>query len=336
MTDPQMQPAAQGWMARLAPFAAAFTGLVLAFSALTKFLSPKAFVAAIGEYGLFPESLILPVATGVTALEFALGLMLISGIGRRSATRIALPLVVAFTLLILRAISTGMTGCGCFGEVVSVPPRVELVLDLVLLAALVVVWRAGEDLHIARGRFASSFGWVAFSIGAVIFLARGPVVAGTGELDVDRDDLAVLAQADPPLPLPREGFLFFFSADCDHCWAYAGGVELMAQRVEGLEVAGVTLSGPAELDAFREAFRPSYPIHTLEPRQFNALAPDYPAAIWIQGGEIAGTWAGYVPGLRKIAEEGGYFYEVVEEPVRALGGDGDAAERFGGPLRGRQ
>jgi len=322
-----------GGLARLAAPAAVLTGLVLAFSALTKFLGPKAFVATIGDYGIFAGWMILPVATGAVALEFALGLMLLTGIGRRVATRIAIPLVIAFVLLILRAISTGMTECGCFGEVISMPPPAELALDLVLLALLAVVWRAGSDFAVTRGRVATTFGWSALCLGAVIFLARGPVVAAEGKLDVVRDDLAVLAQADPPLPLPQEGFLFFFSADCDHCWAYAGGVELMAQRVSGLEVVGITLSGPAELETFRDAFQPSYPIHRLTPKQFNELVPDYPAAIWIQGGHIAGTWAGFVPGLRQIAEEGGYAYQEPAPPAPEFGAE---KSPFGGTLRARR
>jgi uncharacterized membrane protein YphA (DoxX/SURF4 family) len=322
-------------LARLAPFAAAVTGLVLAFSALTKFLSPKAFVSTIGDYGIFADWMVLPLATGAVGLELALGLMLISGIGRRMATRIAIPLVVAFIILITRAIATGMTNCGCFGEVIAIPPPAELVLDFVMLAALLVVWRGGEDLAPTRGRFATSFGWVTLCVAAVIFLARGPVVAGVSTLDLERDDLAVLAQADPPLPLPQEGFLFFFSADCDHCWAYAGGVELMAQRVRGLEVVGVTFSGPAEMEAFNEAFQPSYPIHVLPMRDFNALVDDYPAGIWIQGGEVAGTWGGFVPGLRQIVEEGGYFYEATRGPTQASDPAGGSSP-FGGTLRGRK
>jgi len=319
----------------MAPLAAAITGLVLAFSALTKFLSPKAFVSTIGDYGVFADWMILPAATAAVALEFALGLMLISGIGRRVAARLAIPLVIAFVLLIIRAMATGMTACGCFGEVVSIPMPAELALDVVLLGLLVIVVRGGADFPATRGRVATTFGWVAVCVGAVVFLAGGPVVGGDESLDIERDDLAVLAQASPPLALPQDGFLFFFSADCDHCWAYAGGVELMARRVRGFQVVGVTLSGPAEMEAFREAFQPSYPIHQLSPRQFNDLVDNYPAGIWIQGGEIAGTWAGFVPGLRQIVEEGGYFYETPERPPLNVGGSDDD-KPFGGTLRGRQ
>jgi hypothetical protein len=335
MTVTSPQNSAPGWMVRLAPLAAAFTGLVLAFSALTKFINPKAFVATVSDYGIFPEGLVLPVATGAAAVEFALGLMLISGIGRRMAARIAVPLVIAFVLLILRALSIGLTDCGCFGEVIKIPPVYELVLDGVLLVALYVVLRAGADFPATGGRVATTFGWVALCVGAVIFLARGPVVSAEETLDVVYDDLAVLAQAEPPLPIPHDGFLFFFSADCDHCWAYVGGVELMARRVRGLEVIGVTLSGPAEMDSFREAFQPSFPIHTLTPRQFNDLVDTYPAGIWIQDGRIARTWAGFVPGLREIAEEGGYSYEAAATPAfNSIGASGDSP--FGGTLRGRK
>ena len=80
MTDTQLHSTAPGWMARTAPFAAAFTGFVLAFSALTKFLSPKAFVAAIGEYGLFPEPLILPLATGFGVDPIHLGIIFLANL----------------------------------------------------------------------------------------------------------------------------------------------------------------------------------------------------------------------------------------------------------------
>lgn len=326
-------PHSEGALARFAPFAAFVVGLVFCVSAFTKFLGPKAFVASVADYGLFPDWSVLPVATGVTALEFALGLMLISGVGRRVATRIAVPLVVLFIALLARAIATGMTGCGCFGEVFEIPPVVEVVLDVVLLGLLAVVWRGGSDFAPARGRTATVFGWAALCLAAVIFLARGPVVAGEESLDVQYDDLAVLAQADPPLPVPRDGFLFFFSADCDHCWAYAGGVELMAQRIRDFTVVGVTLSDPMALEGYREAFQPSYPIHVLEPRLFNQLVSTYPAGIWIQGGHIARTWAGFIPGLRQIVEEGGYVYEPAPTgPASARDDDSP----FGGVLRARQ
>jgi hypothetical protein len=334
MTETAERTAPTGPLARLAPLAAALTGLVLAFSALTKFLSPKAFVSTIGDYGIFADWIVLPLATGAVAAELALGLMLISGIGRRFAARLAIPLVAAFILLLIRALAIGMTDCGCFGEVVSLPIPAEIALDVVLLALLLIVVRAGADFPGTGGRIATTFGWVTLCLGAVIFLARGPVVGGEESLDIVRDDLAVLAQAEPPLALPQDGFLFFFSADCDHCWAYAGGVELMARRVRGLEVIGVTLSGPMEMEAFREAFQPSYPIHQLTPRQFNDLVDNYPAGIWIQGGQIAGTWAGFVPGLRQIVEQGGYFYKEPEDtPFNATGSD---SSPFGGTLRSRQ
>jgi uncharacterized membrane protein YphA (DoxX/SURF4 family) len=321
-------------MIRLAPVAAAITGIVLAYSALTKFLSPRAFVAVMGDYGLFPEAMILPVATGAVALEFSLGLMLLSGIGRRFAARIAVPMVVVFVAFIIRALATGMSDCGCFGEEISIPPLIELFLDFALLALLFVVWRAGEDFAPARGRVAATFGWSALCLGALIFLGRGPVVPTEESLGVEYEDLAVLAQATPPVAIPQEAFLFFFSGDCDHCWAYAGGVELMAQRIKDFRVIGITLSDAADLEGFREAFQPTYPIHVLPPREFNSLVRTYPAGIWIQGGRIAGSWAGFVPGLRQIAEEGGYFYEPSE--VDGPGFRQEDSNPFGGTLRGRQ
>jgi hypothetical protein len=334
MTQSSDTNPAPTWMVRVAPVASAITGIVLAFSAFTKFLSPKAFVSAIGDYGLFPNGMILPLATGVVGLELALGLMLLSGVSRRLAARLAVPLVVAFIILIIRAMATGMTGCGCFGEVISVPLHFELLIDLVMLALLATVWRAGEDFVPAWGWGASSFGWLALCIGALVFLALGPVVSADESLDIEFDDLAVLGRADPPVAIPQDGLLFFFSADCDHCWAYAGGVELMAHRIKDFRVLGITMSDPADLEDFRLAFQPSYPIHVLPPRDFSKLVDNYPAGIWIQGGKIAGSWAGFVPGLRQIVEEGGYFYQPPDHTEYGSGSNSDSP--FGGTLRSRQ
>ena len=334
MTQSSDTNPAPAWMARLAAVAAAITGIVLAYSALTKFLSPRAFVSIMGDYGLFPEAMILPLATGAVALEFALGLMLLSGIGRRFAAKIAIPMVVLFIAFIIRALATGMSGCGCFGEAISIPPRIELFLDFALLGLLVVVWRAGEDFAPARGRVATSFGWLALCAGALIFLGRGPVVPTEESLGVQFDDLAVLALANPPVAIPQEGFLFFFSGDCDHCWAYAGGVELMGQRIKDFRVIGITLSDAADLEGFREAFQPSYPIHVLPPREFNSLVSTFPSGVWIQGGRIAGSWAGFVPGLRQIVEEGGYSYTLPR--VEGYGAGQQSSSPFGGTLKGRQ
>lgn len=327
----------------LALVAAILVGSVLIFSAYTKILSPKAFVASVESYGLLPTSLVLPGATGLIGLEIALGLMLVLGPGRRIAAFITLPLVLLFIGMVTYAMQVGLEECGCFGEVIKMEPRQELFVDIVLLALTgLVIWK-GRGVEIGSPHVAPTLGWGGLALGAALFLAAGPALSEVEGLDLSMEDLAVLAQADPPLEIGEDAFLFFFAADCDHCWAFAGGVQLMHDRVEGLPVHAVTYSDRLSLDSFREAFAPTYPIHVLDRRAFDALVANYPAGIWIQAGGISQTWAGFVPSHRQIVEGGGYSYR---QPGEFRGGVGSplleqevpapGLPDFGGTMSGRR
>lgn len=330
-----------GVWSSLALVAAILVGGVLIFSAYTKILSPKAFVASVESYGLLPSWALLPGTTGLIGLEIALGLLLILGPGRRVAAWITLPLVLMFIAMVSYAMRTGLEECGCFGEVLKMEPRQELFVDLVLLGLTGLVLWKGRSLELGSRLVAPTLGWGGLVVGAAIFLAAGPAVSSSEELDLRWSDLSVLEQAQPPLVLGEDAFLFFFAADCDHCWAFAGAVQLMHDRVEGLPVHAITFSDRLSLDAFRDAFQPTYPIHVLDRAVFDRLVATYPAGVWIQAGGISQTWAGFVPSHRQIAESGGYLYR--ETPAAPLGGEGAITEEsptsalpsFGGTLSGR-
>ncbi len=325
--------AAHGTGEALAFVASLVLGAVFVLSAATKILSPKAFLSTLETYQVLPAAWNLPAATGVVGLELGLGLLFLLGPGRRTAAWIALPLVVAFIGLVAHAMRAGLKECGCFGEVLSMPPRAELILDIVLLILVLLVLRHGRSLELGSPLVAPTLGWGGLALGGALFLAGGPVSAGSQTLDSTRVDLDLLAQADPPLEITDDAFLFFFSADCDHCWAYAGAVQLMQDRLEGIEVHAVTFSDRTSLEQFREAFHPTYPIHVLDEDLFDRVTDMYPAAVWIQAGEVAGTWSGFVPSHREIAEAGGYSYRPV--PDAAPDPSDAPGSLFGGPVRGR-
>ena len=329
----------------LAVVAAMVVGAVLLFSAFTKMISAPAFVSTVEDYQFLAPSLVLPAATLLIGIEFGLALMLILGPGRRLAAGITVPLAAVFMVFNVIAIQRGMADCGCFGEVIKVAPEQELVLNAVMVVLAGVVLRFGRPFATPHPMVTPTVGWGGTLLGVGLFLLGGPVVSNSGEsMDVTTDDLEVLADASPPLAeIPDDAFFYFFSADCDHCWAYAGAVQLMHDRVEGLEVHAVTNSDPMSLEAFEDAFLPTYPIHRLDPATFDAMVPTYPSAVFVQAGGVSQTWAGWVPSHRQIAESAGYFYreappvaadDAVDEGP-ANGSGASAADLLGGTLSGR-
>lgn len=312
-------------------------GAVLVFSAGTKILAPSAFLSSVSDYGILGSRWVLPAGAGITALEVALGAMLILGLGRRWAARAALPLILLFVAMIVYAIRAGLSDCGCFGAVIKMPPAMELGVDMVLLLLVGLVLAWGEDLVPVGHRLTAFAGWGAFLLGGVLFLSGNPVTASGERLEIEPAQLQLLSQAQPPLDVSEgDHFIFLFSADCDHCWAFAGGVELMHQRLEGVSVEAVTFSDPASLAEFRRAFAPSYPIHVLDSERFDELTKMYPAAIWIQGGQVTDSWSGFVPSHRELAESGGYAYRQSAATLGDTTPEEDGSP-FGGAIRaGRQ
>lgn len=326
----------------MALVAAMLVGAVLLFSAATKMLAAPAFIATVQDFEIFPAALVLPGATLLIGLELGLALMLILGPGRRFAAWVTAPLAVVFMAFNAIAIQKGLTDCGCFGEAIKVSPQQELVLNGVMLVLAVIVIRFAAPFRTPSPLVTPTVGWGGLVLGVGLFLLGGPVVSSDGEgLDVAMEDLAILEQATPPVELGDDTFLFFFSADCDHCWAYAGGVQAMHDRVEGLQVIGVTNSDPMSLESFEDAFRPTYPIHRLEPKLFDELVSMYPGAVFVQAGGIADTWSGFVPSHREIAEGYGYFYREVPAaedvvPVEAEAPASGSSDLFGGTVSGRR
>jgi uncharacterized membrane protein YphA (DoxX/SURF4 family) len=339
-------PGRRGGLSSAAHLASVLVGATLIFSAFTKMLGPKAFVASVDGYGVLPAGKALFAATGVVGLELCIGVLLILGIYRRFAAFLGSALLLGFSALLIHAIRAGLGSCGCFGEVISIPPPVELIIDAFLLFCCLVVLFRGRDVEVGGNGFRQALAWGTFCLGAALFLAADPSVHADETLTVELSSLAVLQAADPPLELPQEGFLFFFSADCPHCWSFSGAVEAMATRLVDFEVHGVTMSGPQTLEDFRRDFSPSYPIHVVSEGQFHQITDEYPAGIWLSGGQIAKGWTGLIPSHRELSDLGGYLVSekavattrvdsLETAPADSVGAAADDSSPFGGLVKSR-
>jgi hypothetical protein len=246
-------------------------------------------------------------------------------------------LMMLFVGLMTEAIRRGFEQCGCFGEVLHLAPRQEIWIDvLLLLLTVVVIWR-GENRNWGSAGLRHAMAWGALCLGAFFFLLGGPVPASTGQYQLAPNALKALEGADPPLEIPQNGMIFLFSADCDHCWAFAGGVQMTANKLAGFEVHGVTFSPPGDVARFEESFQPSYPIHRISKQAFNQLIDVYPGAIWFKDGEVAQAWSGFVPSHRELADLGGYdIRQAPSAPSPASEESSPSgAGLFGGTVSGR-
>lgn len=152
-------------------------GAVFIFSGGMKCLDMWGTAQKVGDYlaAFGMERLLgLKVAIAVTlsAVEFAVGLMLVTGTWRRMASLAALVFMAVFTLLTLGvAIWDPLDECGCFGEAIRISNWNSFFKNVALLALSMAVWRSagGGKLFSPRREEAML---------TVVFLCV-PLIAGT-------------------------------------------------------------------------------------------------------------------------------------------------------------
>ena len=89
----------------------------------------------------FFESLALPIAIFVVALELLLGIMLLLKIGVKKTLGVMILLCIFFAFLTFySAYFNKVTDCGCFGDAIKFTPWQSFIKDIILLAALVILW----------------------------------------------------------------------------------------------------------------------------------------------------------------------------------------------------
>jgi uncharacterized membrane protein YphA (DoxX/SURF4 family) len=119
-------------------------GLLFVVSGAEKVLSPyQNFVYAIEAYQLLPGWASAPFAQVFPWFECLTGLFLMLGLWTKKALLGAIVMTGMFILVVTQALlrHLPLDQCGCFGELVHVPPRVILVFDSAILLLLYMLDR---------------------------------------------------------------------------------------------------------------------------------------------------------------------------------------------------
>lgn len=104
------------WMRTISLLARWGLAAVWLVSGWIKAADPVESVIAVRAYELLPESLVRPVAIGLPAVEIALGLLLLIGLGTRLAALASAALLMVLIAGIASAWARGLQiDCGCFG-----------------------------------------------------------------------------------------------------------------------------------------------------------------------------------------------------------------------------
>lgn len=121
---------------------------VLIWAALPKVRDPAAFVQAIENYHMVPETLAPWMAAVLPWVEIVVGVALVANVRARAAAAIAGGLFVVFGVAMAQAIARGINlDCGCFGSALAAQVTWwSVARNAGLAAAAALVVGRGADL----------------------------------------------------------------------------------------------------------------------------------------------------------------------------------------------
>jgi uncharacterized membrane protein YphA (DoxX/SURF4 family) len=134
-------------------------GLLLIVSGFEKAIQPwQNFAFMIEAYDVFPRFLETAAARVVPWVELFVGVFLIMGLWLKPVLRICQVIFLVFIVLVTQALWRGLAldDCGCFGQLIALPPIVTLVLDvLVFVVVTVMIYCPQQALRLSFDRFLS-------------------------------------------------------------------------------------------------------------------------------------------------------------------------------------
>jgi uncharacterized membrane protein YphA (DoxX/SURF4 family) len=263
-------------------------GAVFLFSAYTKFISPGLTEIILVDHGIVSAretaAIIVRVLIG---LEFALGILLILPYSLKTIViPSAILFLVAFTgyLVYTGFILKDTQNCGCFGEMIKMSPLESIIKNIVLVAALVLLFKFTDE---KKKHFVAPAAVVLCIAAVFVFLqvnsqkefkfANYTNFEGEGRVDLSNG----------------EKLLLILNLECNHCQALAKELSRMKNQIGKLPKIYALLfkEGNITVDSFKVMTGFNFPYHTIGMNEFlNLIGQSPPRLYWLKDGKIKEIW----------------------------------------------
>jgi len=284
-------------------------GLIFILTALLKALDLTAFAMQVGAYGIVRDpALLRGIAIGATALEAALGALLVAGWRFKNLTWCATEvLLLGFAVLMAYGwLAHDLADCGCFGKYIELPPLPSIIKNLIMMGLLGAGWwHYRRVVREGRSQLLWSRTGIALALaGCMVVLTAGITVgfSETGVAAMDpqtSEDVASRPFAGFRLETDRgtidlgtgEYLVVMLSATCEHC---IGSVEKLNEMVELGDLPAMVclmLGSPDGRDDFVAQTEPLFPCVPIDSLEFMNLIGDAPPRMYyVDNGTAIHHW----------------------------------------------
>lgn len=263
--------------------------LFFILSGFGKLLDVASFRNLLQVYG-FTEGMTL-IAVPLPPLEIILGMALLYLGNRKNLIVISLISLVGFTGAFGYAyFFEGVEDCGCFGglSALQTSPWLSFTRNFILLALCGYLYKtAGETAALSMTRTK----WrMLVILGSVAFMASG--ISSVKPLFVPQNPSLNAQVAETELGQvvavsSDSTYLFFaYSVSCSHCWDAIENVKTYKETGLVDEIIGLTDGLEIDLMDFEDRFQPNFSTKIIDGELFAKLAPNTPAAYFVQNGVV--------------------------------------------------
>lgn len=297
------------WVGRVAAF---LLGVAFLVAAWTKAVDPQGFAIQIVKDGLMFESLALPAAIAVVAVEFFVAMGLVVGSRRVIILGLATLMMFGFTgLAAWQVVSPpeNPESCGCFGNFVQQDPVQHLWTNIGLFALSLLAWLGRDEAVRGKLRFALA---LAAGVAGLVFTIAAPSLPidewpGVTLLEPGAEVAALPIEDLIPELYEGRHLVVVLDRAAERSAADVARLNETAVFGQGLSVHGIAEDN-AELEAqFLFTAGPAFPISGAPWGMMKPLYRTLPRSFLVEDGVVVEVWQG-IPNdatIANIAEASG-------------------------------
>jgi hypothetical protein len=271
-------------------------GALYLFSGVAKGMSIASFADILRFYGSKNLYFLAPV---ISAGEIFIGFSMIFLVSPRKFAFLSLALTLLFTLVFAYGnIFLGIEDCGCFGNILKVPPYVSFIRNIVIVILCCIVIRNHED------KSATKWEKVRLSVACVFFVTA--MIISFFDLNAANHrtkrfmgenfhDTILSHMVD--FSRERNHLLFVFLPTCSHCQKAVPTIKQFKEAGLVEDIVGVYPSyvEGKNVEIFKTKFAVDFDIKPCSIDTIRLATKVFPSIFYIKNDTIANNFVGSVP-----------------------------------------
>lgn len=276
-------------------------GLVLLVTACAKAIYVYPFVFHLNQLGILPERWPWRVQQGVAfafiAGEGTLGVALLRATATAWSWPLTLALLAFFSATTLWGMRSARTAdCGCYGGLLTVPPRISLLLNVGYALLIGGAWAVCPRSAVLASEQLLLLGLTVVAlVGLSIYSDRYAQQHRRPPLDISplkpgRRWHAQWQERHADQPLPPDALVVLMNPHCNRCKSWLPTLRSVHAAPQGPAVVLLLTGTGADADAFRQAYDLPFAIYPIARATRQTLVYSTPTAVRVQRGEIVEKW----------------------------------------------